>query len=149
MPGSWDPSLLPSLTSQNCVITSPSSRGYNCIAWAANDQIKWWWPDSTNLYYWPRNVPRQVTVDAFVRAYETIGYVPCADGAMEEGFEKIVLYAKHMPWGDMEPTHAARQLPDGQWTSKLGPSEDITHATVADLDGRAYGTAVRFLKRPK
>jgi hypothetical protein len=111
--------------------------------------VLWWWPDSAYVYYWPPNVPREITIDAFIRAYETIGYTVCLDGELEAGFEKIALYAKRFPWGDVEPTHAARQLPDGKWTSKLGPCEDITHTGVTDVNGPGYGTNVQFLKRPK
>ena len=32
------------------------------------------------------------------------------------------------------PTHAARQLSDGNWTSKLGPNIDITHS-LSGLEG--------------
>ncbi len=71
-----------------------------------------------------------------------LGYEECEDGSHEPGFEKIALYAK-----DAEPTHAARQLPDGRWTSKLGKLEDIAHS----LEGLAeclYGEIVLFMKRP-
>jgi hypothetical protein len=148
MLGSWDPADLPNLTDQNCAITSPATRAYNCIAWAATNDSRWWWPDAWNIYYWPPDVPRQMTIDAFMQAYATMDYVECADGALESGFEKVALYAKPMPWGE-DPTHAARQLPDGRWTSKLGPCEDVTHATLADVDGPTYGTSVRFLRRPR
>lgn len=100
------------------------------------------------MYFWPPNVPREITIDAFIRAYGTVGYTVCGEGDLEAGFEKIALYAKRMPWGDVEPTHAARQLPDGTWTSKLGPCEDVNHKTVADVNGPAYGGPVQFLKRP-
>jgi hypothetical protein len=45
------------------------------------------------------------------------------------------------------PKHAARQLPSGRWTSKLGPMEDIEHA-LHDLTGMAYGSVVLVMKRP-
>jgi hypothetical protein len=149
MSGSWDRTLLPNLTDQNCAITSPASRTYNCIAWAASIDVLWWWPDPTYQYFWPPNVPREITIDAFIKSYGTLGYTVCADGDLEAEFEKIALYAKRMPWGDVEPTHAARQLPDGQWTSKLGPCEDVRHAEVTDVNGPAYGINVQFLKRAK
>lgn len=147
--GSWDKNLLPNLSDANCAITSPASRAYNCLAWAATNAVLWWWPDPTYMYFWPPNVPREVTVDAFIRAYEAVGFSVCGDGELEEDFEKIALYAKRMPWGDVEPTHAARQLPDGTWTSKLGPCEDVGHRTVADVNGPAYGAPVQFLKRQR
>jgi hypothetical protein len=54
-----------------------------------------------------------------------LGYAPCAGDELEAGLEKVALYAdEHGEW-----THAAPQLPDGWWTSKLGPEEDILHRT--------------------
>jgi hypothetical protein len=47
---------------------------------------------------------------------------------------------------DGTPSHAARQLRDGTWTSKLGMSEDIQHA-LEDLTGEVYGSVVHILKR--
>jgi hypothetical protein len=44
------------------------------------------------------------------------------------------------------PTHAARQLPNGRWSSKLGKLEDIEHA-LDDICGSAYGSVVPVLKR--
>lgn len=72
------------------------------------------------------------------------GYVPCSDGTLESGYEKIAIYANRRDdW-----THAARQRPDGWWTSKLGSDVDIIHLTPEDLEGVEYGTVVMFLKRP-
>jgi hypothetical protein len=45
------------------------------------------------------------------------------------------------------PTHMARQLTSGRWTSKLGELEDIEHLTLEQLSGSDYGQAVQFLKR--
>jgi len=42
--------------------------------------------------------------------------------------------------------HAARQLPEGRWTSKLGELEDIEHA-LHDLTGTVYGSVVLVMKR--
>jgi len=79
------------------------------------------------------------------------GYVGCIDDTPESGYEKIALY-----WDPriMVITHAARQLPDGHWASKLGPDEDIEHNDLQALEGDplkfplCYGTAIRFMKRP-
>jgi hypothetical protein len=43
----------------------------------------------------------------------------------------------------------ARQLPSGQWTSKLGEMEDIQHAALQQLDGLSYGRVVQYLKRTR
>jgi hypothetical protein len=46
------------------------------------------------------------------------------------------------------PTHAALQLPSGEWTSKLGPFEDISHAHENDVNGPAYGAVRFYMSRP-
>ena len=44
------------------------------------------------------------------------------------------------------PTHASRQLSNGNWTSKLGQSEDIEH-TLAALAGSVYGDVALILAK--
>ena len=58
------------------------------------------------------------------------------------GSKKIAIYQS----GGL-PTHAARQLPDGQWTSKLGRNIDISH-TLPGLEGPEYGQVAVFMRRP-
>lgn len=125
-------------------ITSPATPEYNCVAWAASHTEIGWWPDPMQLYFWPPGIPRQVTMDAFVAAFGTLGYAVCDTADLEPGFEKIAIYV------DLSgrPTHVARQLRDGQWTSKLGKREDIEHQRFDALIGSDYGFPVRFLKRP-
>lgn len=125
----------------NYRITSPQDVQYNCIAWAAGENDVWWWPDDMFYAHWPDTVPRQVTIEAFIQAFSTKGYYQCDDGSLEKGFEKIALYALNE-----KPTHAARQLSDGNWTSKLGRNHDISHPIDA-LDGPAYGSVTLFLKK--
>jgi hypothetical protein len=45
-------------------------------------------------------------------------------------------------------THAARQLDNGKWTSKLGQLEDIEHESLEALSGAVYGSVVQVLKKP-
>ena len=137
-------SLFPNLTAREYQITSPVSIEYNCIAWAAEDDTTWWWPDAFEEYYWPPQAPRTETIQAFVAAYSVLGYEPCLNADLEPGFEKIALYV------DVQgiPTHAARQLPSGKWTSKLGQLEDIEHDTLASLCGQTYGKVGQILRRP-
>lgn len=131
----------PCMTETNYHVTSPKDVQYNCIAWAAGENDVWWWPDEMFSAHWPEAAPRQVTIEAFIQAFSTKGYSPCEDGNLEQGFEKIALYALKE-----KPTHAARQLPDGHWTSKLGEIQDVSH-TIDALNGPAYGSVVLFLKR--
>ena len=98
--------------------------------------------------YWPPNVNRADTFEAFVRACDSLGYTICLDGSLEAGTEKLALYGKG-PQGSETLTHAALQLESGEWTSKLGDFEDITHATPADVQGPAYGRVVCYLARSR
>ena len=79
---------------------------------------------------------------AFVTAFSTVGYEPCADGALEDGFEKVAIYQS--PSGIQ---HGARQLSTSWWTSKLGGLEDIEHASPAELEGTEYGDVVQYMRR--
>ena len=124
-------------------ITSPETPSYNCIAWAASDTGHWWWPTALRGYYWPAEAPRSGSIRDFIAAFGKLGYEPVENAELEEGIEKIAIYADEQ--GD--PTHMARQLGSGKWTSKLGESEDIEHGDVASLEGDCYGKVVRILKR--
>jgi hypothetical protein len=121
--------------------TSPTDGLYNCIAWAYGVNDRWFWPDSSGLTFWPENIPHETNVQAFISLFGGIGYEICNDGTLEEGFEKIAIYTN-----DSMPTHAARQLPSGRWTSKLGQMQDIEHSIFSMSDG-VYGNVNVFMKR--
>jgi hypothetical protein len=94
--------------------------------------------------FWPVDSSREDHgIGNVVEAFRSLGYKECEDGAQEEGFEKLALYGSAMMY-----THAARQLPDGKWTSKLGQLEDITHTTPEAIEGSDYGEVVQYMKRP-
>ena len=135
-------SLFPNLPDSGYFKTSDASWSYNCIAWAAGVTDRWW--DPAPGYYWPAAAPRQFTVEAFLAAFETAGYVQCDSGKLEPGVEKIALYATD----NRVPQHAARQLGDGSWTSKLGTLEDIAHPSIDNVAGSDYGSVVAFMMRP-
>lgn len=143
MSGSWGAGVFPNLGDDDFIETSPATRRYNCIAYAAGVETRQWWPDPMGVGYWPPNVTRAETMDAFVEAYATLGYAPCADGTYEIGFEKVALYAE----ADGTPTHAAIQREYGIWQSKLGECEDIEHYTLECLSGPGYGAPTLFLRR--
>ena len=68
--------IFPGLTTANYQVTSPPDRDYNCIAWAAGDNRKWWWPGpDPEREYWPPGVPRDRTRTAFVAAFASFGSV--------------------------------------------------------------------------
>jgi hypothetical protein len=99
--------------------------------------------------YWPPGVPRKVTLSALLEAFETLGYEKCENGSLESGYEKVALFAKSEVDRGFIPTHAARQLSNGWWTSKLGGDIDIEHRNPEDLNGSLYGIVVCFMRRAK
>ena len=149
MLGNWPQNELPNLADDNCDVVSDQKNRYNCIAWAAGDNTKWWWPSQEKgISYWPKGAPQKETIDAFICAFGTLGYSICATGSLQEGVEKVVLFAKRQ--GErLVPTHAARQLECGSWASKLGPFEDIIHFRLEAVNGPLYGQPVRFICRPR
>lgn len=149
MPGSWPQHELPNLTDATCEITSPAKRRYNCIAWAAGNDTRNWWPDPAGIGFWPPSIPREVTFNAFLAAYRTLGYEVCADASLQQGTEKIAVFGQLNADGLLEPTHAALQLESGLWTSKLGPFEDVRHATLEAVEGPVYGTALFYMSRKR
>ena len=134
--------FFPKLLKDTYSLTSPKTTEYNCIAWAAGENEQWWWPDSNDICYWPSEIPRVETLEAFINAFEKLGYSVCDNEKFENSFEKVAIYAINK-----KPTHAARQLPSGRWTSKLGCLEDIEHMTLDDLNGDKYGSVTLILKR--
>ena len=128
-------------------IASEPTPIYNCIAWAVEETKKRWWPDPNPGWHWPLPIAGD-TVNDFVAMFRTRGYEVCADGALEPGFKKIAIYADHA--GHVK--HAARQLPSGEWTSKLGRFVDVLH-TPDQLEGaRAaefeYGSVAQYMRCP-
>lgn len=133
------PNLLPG-TYRN---SSPPTDVYNCIAWAAGRDDHWWEPAAGAGYYWPVSVPLEYTIDAALKLFESLGFVTCTDASLEVQFEKIVIYGERGGY-----THAARQLSNGKWTSKLGRYQDIDHDQPESLTGGDYGQIVFIMKRP-
>jgi hypothetical protein len=130
----------PRLTPANHRITSPATPRYNCIAWAAADSEHWWQPG----VFWPIAVPADdFGIGVLEEAFVGLGFSDCAEANLEPGFEKIAVYGSNEFY-----THAARQLPNGAWTSKLGKDVDIEHDTPEAVAGGLYGEVVQFLKRP-
>ncbi len=135
----------PELAAWGYVVTSEVDHEYNCVAWAAGDKTQWWWPspDESDSVYWPPGAPRELSVEAFVMAYESIGYSVCEDDEHEPDHEKVAIFADDAG----EPLHAARQLDHAYWTSKMGRFHDISHPLRA-VEGPEYGRVVRIMKKP-
>ncbi|MCI0460355.1 MAG: hypothetical protein L0Z62_25665 [Gemmataceae bacterium] len=132
--------LFPGLRRGEYRITSDKTKRYNCIAWAAGVDDDWW--EACEDGYWPDGVPEDGTITAARRLFESLGYTMCENADLEPGFEKVAIYGDVLGY-----THAARQLPDGGWTSKLGSLQDIEHRTPEDVAGDEYGIVVHLMRR--
>ncbi len=121
-----------------CKITSEQDNSYNCIAWAAGYNNDWWSHDED--YYWIGE--RGASIQNLIEVFGALGYVECDSHTPEAGYMKVALYAKDGDW-----THAARQLENGGWTSKLGLYEDIEHENPQDLCGDLYGEVHSIMRR--
>ena len=123
--------FFPRLKGTDWRVTSSATTQYNCVAWAADDTERWWWP--TASYYWPNGIERVATVGAFERLFSVLGYEACDGSAEPQLRERIAVFVR-----DTRVTHVARQLESGLWTSKLGRLVDIMHS-LHDLEGDSYG----------
>jgi hypothetical protein len=132
-------------------ITSSSTEYYNCFAWAASKDDEWWDPNPMREGFWPPDIIRQETLQSYIAAYQTIDYEVCDGEDFEEGFEKIAIYVNDLG----KPAHAARQLPGGEWTSKIGRWEDVKHEFaeqfIFEIRGRTidYGNIAVVMKKRK
>jgi hypothetical protein len=134
--------LYPGLRESTFRLTSPATSGYNCLAWAAEDDARWWSADEFPLYYWPNGVPRENTVEGWAAALASVGYEQCDDDTHQPGYTRVAIYGR-----GGAASHVARQLPTGRWTSKMGKNVDIEHDLEA-LTGVAFGEVVMLMHRP-
>ncbi len=114
---------------------------YNCIAHALEVKDGCYWPQDDAK--WFDGIPRDGTLDSITEAFSRQGYALCNDGNLKRGIQKIAIYM-----GPDGPTHVARQLASGQWTSKIGVNIDARH-TLADLRSPLYGKASIFMARTR
>ena len=140
------PNLIRRGPQSNFRVTSPATETPNCVAYAAGDPDRIWWPGSMFPVAWPREAPAEESVAAFVAAFGLMGYHPCDSAEMEPRVEKVAIFAI----GSEAPTHVAIQPADrnGWWRSKIGSNVDIEHELYA-VSGPLYGAVARVLARPR
>lgn len=129
----------PDLVDVSAKKTSEKTDRYNCIAWAFKDTRRSWWPNRRT--YWPIKTFGFTPLHSFEIWFKHDGWEECFDTCIEDGYVKIALYTLNGA-----PTHAARQLGNGLWTSKLGPDIDLTHA-LSDLSGPSYGAPFKYYRK--
>ncbi|MBB4639449.1 DUF7689 domain-containing protein [Longimicrobium terrae] len=133
----------PGLGTSHFKATSPYDAGYNCMAHAGGETKRWWDPCAYAGLYWPGG-PQSDDLEGWSAGYSQLGYRRCESPELEPGIEKIAFYCDEHG----SPTHVARQLESGHWTSKIGKSEDIEH-DLAGLEGKKYGTVAFVMQRTR
>ena len=91
----------------------------------------------------PEGISREESLASFIAAFALLGYEVATSAEHELTFEKVAILAS----SDGTPTHMARQLANGSWTSKLGSLEDIAHIDLHGVAGSDYGEVVAILRR--
>src|ERR1044071_4947969 len=93
--------LFPALKEAGFDVKSPQDSRYNCVAWAAGDATRWWWPAESPFAYWPAGVDREESLTSFIQAFAALGYEPAGSGDHEPEFEKVAIFASR----EGVPTH--------------------------------------------
>ncbi len=130
----------PLLSSEGFEIVEQPSEQYNCIAYAADDTSKWWWPDGIN--YWPPWATETNRLDSLKEAFAGLGYEQCDRSDAEVVYQKVALYEVN---GEMK--HASVQVLNGRWRSKMGQGPVIEHDSPESLSGGMYGNATVYMRR--
>ena len=123
-------SIFPNLANENFEIVGPPSARYNCLAYAAGDTSQPWSDEPGD--YWPPAVPRDPTIQGLAKLFRWLGFKKCGSPRLERGYQKVALYGKRGEW-----QHAALQMPNGRWRSKLGYLALIEHDTPNGVAGLA------------
>jgi len=141
-------------------ISSPYNINYNCIAWAGLRNDEFWWPEVVPYdyldgvkYNWPFKISHNDNLQFFVELFSNLGYIEESNNIENEqpNYRKIALFIKAgsniSERFSSKCTHAARQMKNGFWASKLGRFQDIEHSNPYDLEGDTYGILAIILKK--
>lgn len=130
---------------------------YNCVGSAMDDKSRWWFPfkagdtsQNCGEFFWPSEAKRGTgTAESEVKAFDDL-FVRVSKGSVtknekpEAGFVKMAMFTLRG-----RPVHIARQVSTGQWLSKIGFAQQITH-DLHDLDKNqsSYGNVSKIYKVP-
>src|SRR6476661_5040408 len=56
----------PNLRRTRFKVNSRADAAYNCVAWAAGDTSRWWWPMDDPFHYWPDGAPLDDSVESLL-----------------------------------------------------------------------------------
>ena len=100
------------------------------------------------MYHWP--AIEETTADDIdnfdVLFLDKLHGEEVVDQTYEPGFVKLALFTDTTE-GEIYATHLSRQLPSGEWGSKLGSGYLVRHGTnIHDLDYGHYGNVEKIYK---
>lgn len=134
----------PNLSPDTYHKTSDETKDYNCVAWIHGRQDE---PVDLSLDDEGDPIPGfDPTPAPYIIYFKEFGFSECEDGTLVEGVEKIALYQGRDDYFE----HVTKQLPNGNWTSKVGEFEDIEHYNLEALNNPTnYGKVTVFMQRPR
>ena len=130
----------PKLVDEEFEIICPASDRYNCVAYAAGDTGQPWSDEPED--YWPPQVARNPSIAGLENLFRWLGFKKCNGPKLEASYQKVALYASQGLW-----THAALQMPNGRWRSKLGIGVLIEHRTPLSVTGDLYGNVYLCMRK--
>jgi hypothetical protein len=127
---------------------------YNCFGFAVGVR-EWWQPPDIRdgvlmnpMDHWRKDIPQDVTLEAYVEAAIAEGFFVCDGYEWEDGFDKILLYYREIGEENLF-THAALQKEPNKWCSKLGVNSDIEHPRDAFDNLIFYGNGRVYMRKPR
>jgi hypothetical protein len=133
--------LFPLLTDYELIPNSESME-YNCISHTLNINNDISWPFDNNNY-WP--VSRDLTKESFDKFYEFHGFekMNLLDFSYDPKYIKVALYTNKGI-----PTHAAIQVDEFFWESKIGELGIIKH-DLFEIEDNVYGEVTQIYRKLK
>jgi hypothetical protein len=131
--------LFPLLTNYDLIPNSESD-SYNCISHTIHLKEDISWPIDTR-HYWPTK--RELTKESFDLFYEHHGFekLSILDFTYNENYTKVVLYTNNNI-----PTHAAIQIDNTYWESKIGRLGIIRH-DLFEIENDVYGEITQIYRK--
>lgn len=132
------------------LINNSESDNYNCISHTLGIKDKWSWSyDKNEIYeydydhYWP--VRCELTKESFDDFYEYHGFekIKLLDFSYNPKYTKVVLYTNNGV-----PTHAAIQINEFFWESKIGMFGILRH-DLFEIENDVYGEVTQIYRKLK
>lgn len=131
----------------NFIPKSPICDEYNCIAWSLDIDYMSVGHENLTGIYWPDNISKIPNINNYKRMYNSYGFIDASTSDLEEGFKKVAIYVRGTNPKTGIVVHAAKQIDDIWWSSKMGDNIDGIHHLDA-IQGILYGYPRFFMKKP-